>query len=588
MLHRWKRILLTLGTAGLLLSPGCGAGEDLDDAEDPEEEGVFASGKADNYGFSACQAEGMRGFLNAPSTTYDVLRALKVSKTAAKNIIAHRDGADAEPGTDDDDLFDDLVELDKVKYVGLSVMTRISKAEAVVQACQVGEVDVVFSPQPYASSHLSRIVALIDGAQSSLDIAQYNLSDGGTISALGRAAQRGVKIRFINEEGGVDAKNPQGTTSAKLEGLGVNVRYVSKIMHHKFMLVDGPRDDAGKAGTTTLVTGSANWSGGGATRYDENTVFLSKVPRLALRYQAEFNRLWQYSKDFVWDATLPYELSTPLDPPTFPADANADAAFTSDNFTNKAGSTTFYKIVGKDSVADVLVEAIQNAKTSIHIASGHLRSRPVSEALLAAKAQKPNLDIKVYLDGQEYIAASTDATQQNNLQKCLQQAGSSASAIQACKDKGFYFSYQVSQAGIALKFKYYAYRWDYSYAKQMHNKYMIVDGKKLITGSYNLSDNAEHNTFENMLVLEGAPYAALIQKYEQSFAGLWATDASGAKLASLKDKIENASSIPLVFDAMALTWQQVTDLKSLIIANCPQVNSAAFRNDAAGHTVCPR
>ncbi len=581
---RWLPVL-SLGTA--LLVSGCGP-DDLEEALDPEEEGVFADGKLDNYGFGSCQTQAMLSFLNAEGTSVDALRGLKVSKSAATNIVAHRDGPDGEAGTADDDPFDDLVELDKVKYVGLAVMKRVSEAAPVVQACQAADVDVIFSPQPYASSHLSRIATLIDGAKSSLDVAMYNLSDSGAIAALGRAVQRGVKVRYINEEGALDAKAPAGTTSAKLEALGVNVRYVSRIMHHKFMIVDGPRDDAGKAASATLVSGSANWSNGGGTRYDENTLFLSKVPRLALRYQAEFHRLWQYSKDFVWDANLPYELGATIDPASIPADENADAAFTSDNFTNKPGSTTFYKIVGKNTVADVLVKAIQGAKTSIHIASGHLRSRPISEALLAAKAAKPSLDIKVYLDGQEYISAATHATQVKDLQTCLQQAGSNASAMQECKDKGFYFSYQVSQAGIALRFKYYAYRWDYNYAKQMHNKYMVVDGKTLITGSYNLSDNAEHNTFENMMVLTGAPYAALIQKYEQSFAGLWATDEGGAKLTALKDKIANAATIPLVFDAMALSWQQVTDLKALIVANCPKVNSAEYRNDPPAHTVCPR
>ena len=35
----------------------------------------------------------------------------------------------------------------------------------------------------------------------------------------------------------------------------------------------------------------------------------------------------------------------------------------------------------------------------------------------------------------------------------------------------------------------------------MHSKYMIIDGKELISGSYNLSMNSEHATFENRLVV---------------------------------------------------------------------------------------
>jgi phosphatidylserine/phosphatidylglycerophosphate/cardiolipin synthase-like enzyme len=579
------RLLSAFGLS--LVLAACGPADPVEEIDDPEEEGVFSEGKADAYGFSSCTAAAIVAYLNQSTTGYDALRALGISKSAAKNIAAHRDGADATPGTADDDPFDDLYELDKVRWVGSAVMKRIAAEKSVADACRAATVEVIFSPQPYASSHLARVVQLIDGAQHSIDVAMYNLSDSGATQALGRAAARGVKVRFINEEGAVDAKSPQGSKSLALEQLGVNVRYVTKIMHHKVMIVDGPRDDVARAASARLVSGSANWSNGAATRYDENTLFVAGSPRLALRYQAEFNLLWEHSKDFVGDATLPYEQGIALEAASFPADAAADCVFTSDNFTAAAGSTTFKQVVGKNTIADLLVKEIAGAQSSIHIASGHLRSRPVSEALIAAKAARPGLDIKVYLDGQEYISASAHADQVAELKSCVAAAGGDPAKEQACKDKGFLFSYQVSEAGVALRYKYYAYRWDYSYAKQMHNKYFIIDGKTLITGSYNLSDNAEHLTFENMMVLREA-YSPLIQKYVAAFAKLWAQGGDGALLAALKDKVAHASTIPLVFDAMALDWQQVTDLKQLIVANCPQVLSPEYRANAAAHTTCPR
>ena len=74
-----------------------------------------------------------------------------------------------------------------------------------------------------------------------------------------------------------------------------------------------------------------------------------------------------------------------------------------------------------------------------------------------------------------------------------------------------------------MRFKYYSYRWHYSTAKQMHHKYLLIDGDELYTGSYNLSDNAEHNTFENMLVFRGLPFGALISAYQDNFLALWDT-----------------------------------------------------------------
>jgi len=360
-------------------------------------------------------------------------------------------------------------------------------------------------------------------------------------------------------------------------------------MHHKFMLVDGPKAGSNAvAAKATLVSGSGNWSSGAATRYDENTLFLSGVAELCLRYQQEFNLLWNHSRDFVWDSTLPYAYAAALDLSAMIDESAQGALFTSDNFkiTGSAG-TTFSKVSGLNAVSDAIVAEIKAAKTSIHVASGHLRSRPIAEALMAAKQAKPSLDVKVYLDGQEYISYSTHKLQLSDLSKCLA-AGTSVSKKQSCMDKGFYFSYQVQDEGIDLKFKYYAYRWNYNYAKQMHHKYMLIDGTTLLTGSYNLSDNAEHNTFENVAVLRAPAFSQLITKYQQNFNAMWSLDASGAKLTALKQKISSSSVIPLVFDAMALTQPQVRALKTLIIANCADVNTYAFRKNPEKHTVCYR
>ncbi len=49
----------------------------------------------------------------------------RLNATAARNIIAHRDGSDATPGTADDNLFDDFAELDAVSGVGNSALASL-------------------------------------------------------------------------------------------------------------------------------------------------------------------------------------------------------------------------------------------------------------------------------------------------------------------------------------------------------------------------------------------------------------------------------------------------------------------------------
>jgi phosphatidylserine/phosphatidylglycerophosphate/cardiolipin synthase-like enzyme len=199
------------------------------------------------------------------------------------------------------------------------------------------------------------------------------------------------------------------------------------------------------------------------------------------------------------------------------------------------------------------------------------------------------MDIRVYLDGQEYISEWYHGEQVAELEDCLEEAGDSESQRQNCLDKGFYFSYPVHEAGIPLRFKYYAYRWDYHYAEQMHHKYLVIDGRLLATGSYNLSDNAEHNTIENMIIIERALFPELVDAYEANFEAIWQTGLADGTYEALVDLILNTDDpIPVVFDSMALDWDQVTYLKGLIRDHCPDINSSDWRANPERYQTCYR
>jgi phosphatidylserine/phosphatidylglycerophosphate/cardiolipin synthase-like enzyme len=518
----------------------------------------------------------------------------KLDARAAKAVIAWRDGPDATVRTGDDDPFDRLAELDDVKYVGsktIQTLFAYAQAQGYLEAELRKERHVVFSPQPYADSHVIDIADAIDGAERSVDVLMYSFSDAGVLAALDRAKDRGVDVRFLFDPASKD-KSKTGsalaaTMSAKIEQLGIDVRYVNKILHHKMAIIDGPRDDLDSAADATVITGSGNWSNGAATKYDENTLFMTAYPELTLRMQAEFNLLWGASRDFVYDPALAFDASTlSITEETIPEGPALHAFYTSTNFS--LSNATTFSSTGANTVADELVRAIQGAQTSIHVASGHLRSRPLAEALMAKIAESPDLDVRVLLDGQEWISQSYDTSQKKALQNCLAAAGTDAKKQRACVDKGYYFGYQVGAAGIDVRYKLYAYRWDVSYALQMHHKYMVVDGEALYTGSYNLSDNAEHETFENMLLFRGPEFAGLVAEYEQNFATLWELGRAEDLLGELRDQIESATEVPLTFAPMALEWQEVADLKTLIRAECPLADSEEYRTNPAAHKVCPK
>jgi phosphatidylserine/phosphatidylglycerophosphate/cardiolipin synthase-like enzyme len=274
-------------------------------------------------------------------------------------------------------------------------------------------------------------------------------------------------------------------------------------------------------------------------------------------------------------------------------DAHFDAVFTSANFEIKNSATygpTFSVVSGRNTVSDRLVELIWSANHSIKIASGHLRSRPVSKALLERKETDPLLDIVVYLDGQEYISYSGHTKQTNKMIDCLESAGDSESKRQSCLDKGFLYSYALQDMGIDLRYKYYSYRWHYSYAAQMHHKYMIIDDETVVSGSYNLSDNAEHNTMENIAIYHSGAFGELVESFVNNFDQMWVTGDTEALYESLMNEIEHGTSntFPIVFDAMALNWSQVTALKAAIRENCPLINSEDYRKHPEDHWFCER
>lgn len=54
----------------------------------------------------------------------------------------------------------------------------------------------------------------------------------------------------------------------------------------------------------------------------------------------------------------------------------------------------------------------------------------------------------------------------------------------------------------------------------MHNKFIIFDGKLLMTGSYNITENAEKYSYENALFIFDIK---VIEQYKSEFNKLWKT-----------------------------------------------------------------
>jgi len=133
-----------------------------------------------------------------------------------------------------------------------------------------------------------RIIAAINRARSTIDVAMFDLTHPDITAALDHARRRGVRIRLVGDR--EQGRDPHSEV-AYLRSKGIAVRLSGgfhgerSIMHDKFAIFDG----------TTVETGSFNWTSS-ADRYNyENLVFISS-PAVADRYEAAFQRIWEQAR----------------------------------------------------------------------------------------------------------------------------------------------------------------------------------------------------------------------------------------------------------------------------------------------------
>ena len=123
-----------------------------------------------------------------------------------------------------------------------------------------------------------------------------------------------------------------------------------------------------------------------------------------------------------------------------------------------------------------VLEAIGNALKSIRVSAFIFSSAPMAEALAAA--QKRGVDVEAVLDGPRMDKASSKAS-------------------------------ILTGAGISV----YADR--FHEKGNHHNKTMIIDAKRVLTGSFNFSPKAENTNAENLLIIDSPELAA---RYLEEYA----------------------------------------------------------------------
>lgn len=142
------------------------------------------------------------------------------------------------------------------------------------------EIEIGFSPEGTAQE---LIIKAINDATESIDVAAYSFTSKPVSQALLYAKKRGVLIRVIADR--ESNQNYTATTFISKNGIAVRLNSNYKIMHNKFMIIDGH----------SLETGSFNYTASANSRNAENVIYIANNNAVADKYETEFIRLWNES-----------------------------------------------------------------------------------------------------------------------------------------------------------------------------------------------------------------------------------------------------------------------------------------------------
>ena len=289
-----------------------------------------------------------------------------------------------------------------------------------------------------------KLTAFINTAQTSVDMAIYQLDLANVTQALLDAKNRGATVRVVTD---IDILNdPKENPSFKQlqnAGIGVVGGNPNAIMHDKFVVVD----------KAAVWTGSWNFTVNDTYRYNNNGIAISS-PELARNYTATFEKMFNDKK---------------FGPQRKPGGTTPKLTI--------GGATVENYFAPEDGVAPKIIARLKPAAQTIDFMAYSFTDDDIGAAILA----RAQAGVKV-----RGVFETTGSETQYSEYGKLKQAG-----LDVLQDGNPYL---------------------------MHHKVFIVDGKTVILGSFNFSQNAETENDENLLIIDDA---ALAQQFQAEFTRVY-------------------------------------------------------------------
>lgn len=287
-----------------------------------------------------------------------------------------------------------------------------------------------------------QLVAFINRATKTIDLADYDFDLENVANALAQAKARGVRVRMVTDTDTLTNNDP-----AIQKAFGIlkqaNIPIVDDqrpaIMHNKFLVVDN----------AAVWTGSWNFTTGDTYRLNNNAITIQSPP-LAQNYTAEFEKMFMQRQ---FGPNKPAGVPNPV-------------------LTINGVRVENY-FAPEDKVASRIVAKINQAKQSIHFMAFSFTNDAIGSAII------------------------------DRAQAGVQTAG----VFETTGSNTKYSEYgKMKQAGLDVLQDGNPY--------VMHHKVIIIDGREVIFGSFNFTDNADKDNDENLLIIDDP---TLAQAFEAEF-----------------------------------------------------------------------
>lgn len=278
-----------------------------------------------------------------------------------------------------------------------------------------------------------------------MDLALYVISLPGAADAIIRAKERGVEVRVVIDYGHAFPTDGKGR-SKELERLiesGVAVRALRGFSDYGIM-----HNKFGIYDGKLLSAGSYNWTTAADVYNFENALFRDEPELLAA-----FQGYW----DWMWARSSPLNKA--------PAVLGEGEGFTAAAALSFKGQSwpaaTFSPRGGTEAL---IIRAIDLCQRSLDIAMFSFFSENVGWAVVRAKQR--GVAVRVVMDRGQ---------------------GRNSTVRKLFAEQGVDFRYSSGVGGMGV----------------LHHKFALFDGEMLETGSFNYSNNAEFNSYENVIYLTG-------------------------------------------------------------------------------------